>query len=180
MGVAAEKFAMGMHGLPCRPMNQIDRSFNLRALGIAPISGVLIGLSIVVAILSRLGADDGVLMHLFISTTGTESGLLPEVLHGQAWRLLTPIFIHFGFIHLLFNLLWLKDLGAMIERLGSPRLFLSLVVVIGIVSNVGQYLIYGPFFGGMSGVVYGLLGFVWMKSKFDPHLAIFCSSRRWS
>ena len=48
-----------------------------------------------------------------------------------------------------------------------------LVVVIGVTSNLGQNYWAGPFFCGMSGVVYGLLGYVWMKSKFDPATGVF-------
>jgi GlpG protein len=40
--------------------------------------------------------------------------------------------------------------------------------VTGVLSNLGQHYFKGPFFEGMSGVVYGLLGYIWMKGKFDP------------
>jgi len=93
---------------------------------------------------------------------------LPEVQHGEVWRLITPIFIHMGLPHILFNMLWLKDLGSMIEaRLGTLSLLL-LVLVIGIGSNLGQDWVAGPMFGGMSGVIYGLFGFIWMRGKLDP------------
>jgi GlpG protein len=96
-----------------------------------------------------------------------QSASLPEIRHGEVWRLLTPIFIHMGLLHILFNMLWLKDLGSMIEaRMGTLKLLL-LVVVIGIGSNLGQDWLFGPWFGGMSGVIYGLFGFIWMRGKFD-------------
>jgi GlpG protein len=92
---------------------------------------------------------------------------------GQVWRLLTPIFIHFSFLHLLFNMLWLKDLGTIIEvRQGAGRLVL-LVAILAVASNVGQYLVSGPNFGGMSGVVYGLLAYIWMRGKCDPFSGYF-------
>jgi GlpG protein len=125
---------------------------------------------VAVAIFSKLGATESVIDKLFITRgdVGDDAGMLPEIVGGQFWRLLTPIFLHFGLMHLVFNMLWLKDLGTAIERLTSTRLLLGLVIVSGVLSNVGQFMAAGPFFGGMSGVVYALLGFVWMKSRFDP------------
>jgi len=82
--------------------------------------------------------------------------------------LFTPMFLHFGFLHILFNMLWLRDLGSMIEARKSSRLLLLLVLTIAGVSNLAQYLVSGPNFGGMSGVVYGLLGYMWMQGKFNP------------
>jgi GlpG protein len=43
----------------------------------------------------------------------------------------------------------------------------------GVLSNLGQYFADGPGFGGMSGVVYGLLGYIWMRGKFDPGSGLF-------
>lgn len=97
---------------------------------------------------------------------------LPEVMRGQVWRLVTPILMHGGFIHIFFNLWWLKDLGGVLEwKLGWRALFF-LVVVIAVGSNVAQYYADGPRFLGISGVVFGLLGFIWMKGKYDPDFGI--------
>lgn len=94
----------------------------------------------------------------------------------ELWRLITPIFIHLSWLHLLFNMLWLHDLGSTIEnRFGTPR-FCLMVVLIAILSVVAQSLApagWGPFgggynHGGMSGVVYGLFGFAWIRTRFDP------------
>jgi GlpG protein len=120
---------------------------------------------------------------LIKSPTGLERERpgLDEVLHGQIWRLVTPIFVHFGPLHLLFNLLLLRDLGSAIEaRRGSLRLVV-LVLVLAVPSNLGQYFFPevdsptgpNPLFGGMSGVLYGLFGYAWMKSRFAPELGLF-------
>ncbi|MGX5915405.1 rhomboid family intramembrane serine protease [Aliidiomarina sp. Khilg15.8] len=77
----------------------------------------------------------------------------------QPWRLVTPAFIHLSATHLLFNLFWWWYLGGRVElRLGGTHLLLIFVVT-AIASNLLQWYTSGPLFGGLSGVVYGLLGF---------------------
>jgi GlpG protein len=135
---------------------------------------VLIVACVAVAVFSRLGRDEGVLGPLFISDPGTDStGFLHDVLAGQVWRLFTPVFIHFGVAHLLFNMLWLFQLGSMIEgRQGHIR-FALLVLGLAAGSNIAQYAYAGPSFGGMSGVVYGLFGYIWLRGRFDPASGLF-------
>jgi GlpG protein len=98
----------------------------------------------------------------------------PEIQHGQIWRLITPAFLHFGFLHIIFNMLWLRDLGGMIESIEGFGKLLMLVLVSAAISNWAQFVVSGnPLFGGMSGVVYALLGYVWMKGKYQPGLGLF-------
>ncbi len=89
--------------------------------------------------------------------------------HGQVWRLWTPMLIHFGLIHITFNLLWLWEIGRRIElRQGSARL-INIVMISALVSNGVQHLMSGEvLFGGMSGVVYGLLGYALVWSRLRP------------
>jgi GlpG protein len=79
------------------------------------------------------------------------------------------MFLHFGWLHILFNMWWMKDLGTAIERVFSARYLLGLVLVIAVVSHVLEYVMSGPkIFGGMSGVVYGLFAFIWIRGRLDP------------
>lgn len=80
--------------------------------------------------------------------------------HGHYWRLVTPIFLHFGWVHITFNMLWLWELGRRIEVQGGKIHFASVVFFIAVASNLYQAAS-TPLatFGGMSGVVYGLLGY---------------------
>ncbi len=139
--------------------------------GFGPLTFGLIAISVTVFILSGLGKNFQPILWLFITNfaAGNPSGLgLPEILHGQVWRLVTPIFIHFNLLHILFNMLWLHDLGSMIEGRQSSGQLALLVLVMAVGSNLVQFWFGGPMFGGMSGVVYGLLGYIWMRGKFDP------------
>lgn len=138
--------------------------------GIGSVSLLLIGISVAFGIFSNLGEDRGFYRRFLISEYFRG---LPEIMHGEYWRLFTPIFVHFGFIHLLFNILALKDLGTIIEsRLGSGRLAV-LAVVMAPLSNLGQYWSSGPAFGGMSGVLYGLFGYIWIRGRFDPESGLY-------
>ena len=92
---------------------------------------------------------------------------LPEVRHGEVWRLFASIFLHFGIIHLVFNLMWLRDLGGFIQNRFGARHLAVLVLLSAAVSNYAQLLWTGPGGGGFSGVNYALFGYLWMRGKFD-------------
>jgi GlpG protein len=88
---------------------------------------------------------------------------------GQWWRLWTPIVLHFGLLHLVFNALWLWEFGGRIEAVQGPWRLLGLVAVIALGSNCSQYYFaHDVLFGGMSGVVYGLVGYCWGWSLLRP------------
>lgn len=94
---------------------------------------------------------------------------LAQLLSGELWRLITPIFLHFSAVHLLFNLAVTTDFGRRIETGRGSGRFALIVVLIAVASNLGQFLISGnPVFGGLSGVAYGLLGYVLMSQRRFP------------
>ena len=90
--------------------------------------------------------------------------------NGEYWRLLTPAFLHFGVFHVAFNTLWIWELGRRVERLVGSSQTLIMLLVMAVGSNMAQYWWGGPsLFGGLSGVVYGLLGYLWIRHKISPH-----------
>jgi len=152
-----------------------------RSGALGPLTVILIAASVGVAVLSRFGADKTYLRDLFITDYLSpfryfaDRHALPEIAGGQIWRLFTPALIHFGPLHLLFNMLWLRDLGGMMERVRGSRFLAGLVLVLAAASNLGELYWSGPSFGGMSGVIYGLLGFIWINGKRDPASGLYIS-----
>lgn len=129
-----------------------------------PVTLALIGISVFVTLISWFGENVGVLSVILISKY---SSGLAEVRDGEVWRLLTPAFLHFHMFHIVFNLLFVWVLGSLIEQIqGSGRLLLIFMVAAA-GSNLFEYLVSGPVFGGMSGVVYSFLGYVWMQTKYN-------------
>jgi GlpG protein len=173
--------------------------FNRRMSGPVTSQRCTIGLiiaCIIVSLVSSGGHDPKVVSALSISPyrfVGENAIAWPElkpIMQGEVWRLVTPIFLHFGILHLLFNMSMLYDLGGIIEqRRGSLR-YLLLVLVLAVVSNLVQYYfghpvaegsalkwVHLPTFGGMSGVIYGLFGYIWMKARFQPESGFYIQSQ---
>ena len=134
----------------------------------------LIVISVGLALLTRMGKNEAFVLpfqiteHVVNGNYIQYSPSFPEIRHGEVWRLFTPMFLHFGPLHLIFNMWWMKDLGSVIESHKGPWTLLGLAFTISILSNVAQFYMSGPRFGGMSGVVFGLLGYLWMQGKFNP------------
>ncbi|MAY72275.1 rhomboid family intramembrane serine protease [Halomonas litopenaei] len=122
---------------------------------------------------------DMVLAWLAIVPVGIRGGALavgsiPDALAaGQVWRPLSPIFLHFGWMHLIFNMMWLWYFGRQVETLHGPLRMLTLVVVAGLAGNLAQYATGTVLFGGMSGVDFALLGYVWLMSRRAPASGFF-------
>ncbi len=130
-----------------------------------PVVLVVLVLTLLVGFLTQLGGHlESVLPWLIVDfKMGASQGDLE-----WGYRLLSPIFLHFGALHLIFNLMWWWVLGSVLEsRFGS--MFMALLLVSGgVVSNLSQY---GwdqqnPFFGGLSGVLYSLVGFIAVWNRY--------------
>jgi len=90
----------------------------------------------------------------------------------QLWRWISHALLHFSIVHIAFNLLWWWQLGGDIEqRLGSGKL-IQLFFVSAALSGAGQYWMEGANFGGLSGVVYALVGYLFILGYKAPHLGL--------
>lgn len=107
----------------------------------------------------------------FLDFAGSDFVPLTESLgQGEIWRLLTPAFLHFGIFHVLFNSLWVWDLGQRLELFLGKWHFLLFFIVTAITSNCAQFWWSASAgFGGMSGVVYALVGFIAVRQRLAPH-----------
>ncbi len=126
----------------------------------------LIALSVIASLPSLLDPR-AVIGVLLVNQPGTP--FFSSLASGELWRLVTPIFLHFGVLHILFNMMWMWDLGRGLESIKGSAFLAAFVAASGIASTLLQYAITAsPFFGGMSGVVYALLGYVWMQGRYNP------------
>ena len=141
----------------------------------------IIIVSILLALISNFGSLIAIIEPLtftilkisnqgFVSVSTLEQTYFLE---NQWWRLISPMFIHFSFAHLAFNCLWIYILGEKIERIDNSITFLMLIIFSSICSNYLQFLWTGSsLFGGLSGVIYGLIGYCMileMDANFDRY-----------
>lgn len=134
----------------------------------APFTSVVFLLCALVYGLSLLGLFSPIAQQLLMQPFSTLAQ------NHEWWRLLGPAFIHFSVLHIVFNLLWWCMLGAKIERTLGVSMLLLVFVVSAVVSNAAQALFSTPvqgdlfLFGGLSGVVYAVMGFVWWLGWLRP------------
>jgi rhomboid protease GluP len=81
------------------------------------------------------------------------------LLHGEWWRLLSCMFLHIGFIHLLVNGYSLRMLGPLLERLYGGWRFAVLYLLSGLIGSIAAVIVSPDVLSaGASGAIWGLLG----------------------
>ena len=120
----------------------------------------IIALAIFLTLFTNFGLNNFLEPLLFIKTNLNSSFENTYLINNEWWRLITPTFLHFSLTHLVFNCLWIYILGQRIEKLDGLSVFLFIFILTGILSNAGQFFWTQQYlFGGLSGSVYGLLGY---------------------
>jgi membrane associated rhomboid family serine protease len=89
-----------------------------------------------------------------------------EVFSGDYWSLFTSSFAHANLIHLFFNIYWLAILGGYTEERFGRRFYALLIVICTFCSSSLELCIAGETGIGLSGVVYGIFGFLWGTKLF--------------
>ncbi len=142
----------------------------------APMVLGIILLAVVMVLLTAMGTNKMAAALMFVdprhydwsTLAGRLDALSATLAQGQIWRLLTPDFLHFSWSHILFNSVMLWFLGSQVEWFDGRGRLLVLFLGTSIFSNGLQYLVSGPLFGGLSGVVYGILGYCWLSQRRVP------------
>jgi len=146
----------------------------------SPLTLSLLVICLIVAVVSELGYEAQRVSWLFFPSIASDGlfSLLADIdSFTEVVRSFTPMFLHFGELHLVFNMLWLWYFGKQLESSHPKFLFLLLILLTSFASNSSQYLYSGTNnFGGMSGVVYGLVGYTWLVHTFMPRSTLLINS----
>lgn len=118
-----------------------------------PVVSTLIAVNLILYVLTLLPG---------IGTILWENGIQVNylVLTGEWWRIFSAIFLHAGFMHVLFNMFSLYLFGPELERIAGKARFTTIYLISGIVGNVATYLFYDISYAslGASGAVFGIFG----------------------
>lgn len=130
-----------------------------------PFTFAIAALCVLVFIIMIVAGDQAVMIWL--------AWPFDDALRYDVWRYFTHALMHFSLMHILFNLLWWWYLGGAVEkRLGSGKLIV-ITLISALLSGFIQHKFSGPWFGGLSGVVYALMGYVWLRGERDPQSGIY-------
>ena len=130
-----------------------------------PLTMAMMIACIVVFILMQLVGDDVALDWLAWPADASQ--------YFQVWRWFSHALLHFSLLHILFNLMWWWYLGGAVEkRLGSGKLFV-IMIISALLTGWMQAKFSGVLFGGLSGVVYALMGYCWLRGERDPESGIY-------
>lgn len=136
-----------------------------------PVTLAILVITALVAVWTSIGSRlDAVVLFTFVPLDA-QGRLAAEMDLNQWWRLVSPMFLHFGLLHLAFNSLWYWELGRRIEIRSGGLWLLGLTLLFAVVSNTAQWWMSGSvLFGGLSGVLYGLLGYCWLYQWLAPNV----------
>ncbi len=80
------------------------------------------------------------------------------IAQGEYWRLVAPIFLHIGLMHLVFNSIALLSFGRLAETIYGHARFLAIYLIAGLAGTTFSYLFSRGVSAGASGAIFGIAG----------------------
>lgn len=150
---------------------------NFRNLGSSRVTSVLLIVNVIVfAVMTLAGGSQNIGNLVRFGAVVKE-----RIAYGEWWRLFTASFIHIGFMHILFNMYFLYQIGPIFERLYGSRNFLIIYLLAGIMGNLVSFAFGNPstVSAGASTSLYGLFGLalgIMLNYRGDSMLSSFGAS----
>ncbi|MHA6259829.1 rhomboid family intramembrane serine protease [Sporosarcina sp. CAU 1771] len=118
-----------------------------------PVVSILLALNIFIFVLTILPFIGN---KIYFSGMGINA----YIAAGEWWRLFTPMFLHAGFMHILFNMFALFIFGPELERVAGKTRFLTIYLLSGIFGNVAVFFLEDLNYAhvGASGAIFGIFG----------------------
>lgn len=118
-----------------------------------PVVSSLIAINLVVYLLTLIPGFGRNLLYMGMSVNAL-------IAQGEWWRIITSMFLHLGFTHVLFNMFSLFLFGPELEKIAGKMRFLTIYFLAGIFGIAASFLIEDPTYAsvGASGAIYGMFG----------------------
>jgi len=118
-----------------------------------PIVATIIAINLIAFILTKLPILGDIVFYLGLHVNGL-------IADGQWWRIITSMFLHGGFLHLLFNMFALFLFGPELERIAGKIRFITVYLLSGIFGNVATFVVEHANYAsvGASGGIFGIFG----------------------
>ena len=150
---------------------------NFRNLGSSRVTSILLIVNVIVFVIMTFTGGSQNLSNLVRFGAVVKE----RIAYGEWWRLFTASFIHIGFMHILFNMYFLYQIGPIFERLYGSRNFLIIYLLAGIMGNLVSFAFGNPstVSAGASTSLYGLFGLalgIMLNYRGDSMLSSFGAS----
>lgn len=118
-----------------------------------PVVSVIIALNVLIFILTILPGIGQEILFAGASVNGL-------IANGEWWRVITSMFLHGGFMHVLFNMFSLFLFGPELEKIAGKIRFLTIYFLSGIFGGAATFATQDAFYAsvGASGAIFGIIG----------------------
>ncbi|MGN7479630.1 rhomboid family intramembrane serine protease [Solibacillus silvestris] len=130
-----------------------------------PVVSSIIAINLIVFVLTLIPVFGEQLLYAGMSVNGL-------IAAGEWWRIVTSMFLHAGFTHVLFNMFSLFLFGPELEKIAGKIRFLTIYFLAGIFGVAATFLTEDPYYAsvGASGAIYGILGAFGALVYYTRHL----------